>query len=104
LSIYSGVFFNVSYVYDVVMCFDVRYNSVFFVSLVHYIHFSVISISDFEGNPPDMLSASGSEHYERAVMLSWAYAWTASGYTGRQEISLLEMRGPICLARSNQEA
>jgi hypothetical protein len=48
-----------------------------------------------------MLSASGSE---RAVMLSWAYAWPAYGNTGRQEISLLEMRGLICLARSNREA
>jgi hypothetical protein len=47
-----------------------------------------------------MLSASGSE---RAVMLSWAYAWPASGYTGRREISLLEMRGLVCLARSNRE-
>jgi hypothetical protein len=55
--------------------------------------FSVISISGFEGNP-DMLSASGSEG---AVVLRWAYAWPASGYTGRQKIRLLEMRGLMCL-------
>ena len=58
-----------------------------------YSRFSVISISDFEGSP-DMHSASGSE---RAVMLSWAYAWPAPGCTGRQEISLLKTIGLICL-------